>query len=143
MNNLSRFTLASMLSICFAALFPSGGQAGQLNELRAGEKYEIVGTLYAHGVAHDLDKRTVSIVVLEKLRLSGPEVVWRRVVPVGSTLTIVERAPKKLFIFFAAPRYIVRISGIEMPPDVPIVIDLSRGVEGSMTPLNPQIFKPL
>ena len=108
-----------------------------------GQQYEIVGELYAHSVADDLNSRVVSIIDLVPLRLTGPEIISRQLVPTGSILTIVKKAPKRLFAFLYPDRYIVRVNTIDAPPGIPIVIGLSRGIEGTSTALNPRIFKPL
>jgi hypothetical protein len=108
-----------------------------------GQKYEIIGELYALSVAEDLDSRVVSIIDLVPLRLRGPEIISRQLVPIGSILTIVEKAPKRLFAFLYPDEYIVLVNTIDAPAGIPIVIDLSRGIEGKSTALNPLIFKPL
>jgi hypothetical protein len=108
-----------------------------------GQKYEIVGELYAHSVAHDLNSRVVSIISLVPLRLRGSEIIARQLVPIGSILTIVEKAPKRFFAFLYPDRYIVRVNTIDALPGIPIVIELHRGIEGKSTALNPLIFKPL
>jgi hypothetical protein len=113
------------------------------DEVRIGQKYEIVGELYALSVADDLNSRVVSIIALVPLRLRGPEIISHQLVPAGSILNIVEKAPKKLFAFLYPDRYIVRVNTIDAPPGIPIVIDLSLGIEGKSTALNPLIFKPL
>jgi hypothetical protein len=113
------------------------------SDLRAGQKYEIVGELYAHGVADDLNSRQLSVISLVPLRLSGPEIISRALVPKGSILTIVDRGPKRFFSFLYPDEYIVRVAGLDAPAGIPVVIDLSRGIEGRSTPLNPEIFKPL
>ena len=113
------------------------------DEVMIGQQYEIVGGLYAHSVADDLNSRVVSIIILESLQLRGPEIISRTVVPPGSILTIVEKAPKRFFAFLYPERYIVRVDTVEAPAGIPIVIDLSRGIEGKSTALNPLIFKPL
>ena len=108
-----------------------------------GQKYEVVGQLYAHSVAEDLNSRVVSFISLVPLRLTGPEIISRQLVPTGSVLTIVEKAPKRLFAFLYPDRYIVRVNTIDAPAGIPIVIGLSRGIEGKSTALNPLIFKPI
>ena len=42
-----------------------------------GQKYEIVGELYAYGVAEDLNSRVVSFISLVPLRLTGSEIISR------------------------------------------------------------------
>jgi len=113
------------------------------DEAMIGQQYEIVGELYAHSVAHDLNSRVVSIITLEPLWLTGPEIISRQFVPTGSILTIVEKAPKRFFAFLYPDRYIVRVNTIAAPAGIPIVIDLTHENEGKSTALNPLIFKPL
>lgn len=113
------------------------------DEAMIGQQYEIVGELYAYSVADDLNTRVVSIITLVPLRLTGPEIISRQVIPAGSILTIVEKAPKRLLAFLYPDRYIVRVNTVDAPAGIPIVIDLSRGIEGKSTVLNPLIFKPL
>ena len=86
--------------------------AASNNDAMIGQKYEIVGELYAHSVAHDLNSRVVSIIDLVPLRLRGPEIISCQLVLTGSILTIVEKAPKRLFAFLYPDRYIVRVNTI-------------------------------
>ncbi|MFZ1318161.1 MAG: hypothetical protein WAQ56_02420 [Candidatus Nitrotoga sp.] len=126
-------------------LQPGSGAASGDSDLQSGQKFKIVGELYAYGVTNDLGTDKLSIISVVPLRLTGPEIISRQLVPIGSILTIVDKAPKKLFLFiFPYPvRYIVQIDSIDAPAGIPVVIDLHRGIEGKSTPLNPLIFKPL
>ena len=117
--------------------------AAGIDEVTIGQQYEIVGELYAHSVVDDLNSRVVSFISLIPLRLTGPEIISRHLVPTGSILTIIEKAPKRFFAFLYPDRYIVRVNTIEAPAGISIVIGLSRGVEGKSTALNPLIFRPL
>jgi hypothetical protein len=131
-----------VLLIALSSPLETNTAAGN-DDVRIGQKYEIVGELYAHSVADDLNSRVVSFIDLVPLRLRGPEIISRQLVPIGSILTIVEKAPKRLFAFLYPDEYIVRVNTIDAPAGIPIVIDLSRGIEGKSTALNPLIFNPL
>ena len=131
-----------MVLIALSSALEANTAAGNDDAL-IGQKYEIVGELYAHRVADDLNSRVVSIIDLVPLRLRGPEIISCQLVPTGSILTIVEKAPKRLFAFLYPDRYIVRVDTLDAPAGIPTVIDLSRGIEGKSTALNPLIFKPL
>lgn len=135
-------TRVSALFVLVTSPSPISGAPGS-NDLLTGQKYQIVGQLYAHNVSDDLKSRTVSTVTLVPLRLTGPEIISRKLVPKGSVLTIVGKAPKKAFAFLYPDRYIVSINTVDAPTGVPVVIDLSRGIEGKSTVLNPQIFQLL
>ncbi|MGC4095675.1 MAG: hypothetical protein QM706_01040 [Nitrospira sp.] len=130
------------VSIALASVFEANTAEGN-DDAIIGHTYEIVGELYAHSVADDLNSRVVSFISLVPLRLTGPEIISRQLVPTGSILTIVEKAPKRFFAFLYPDRYMVRVDTIDAPAGIPIVIGLSRGIEGKSTVLNPLIFKPL
>ena len=131
-----------VLSVALFCPFETNG-APENNDLTSGQKYEIVGELYAHRVSDDLNSRKLSIISLVPLRLSGPEIISRQLVPLGSVLTVIDKAPKKFFAFLYPERYVVSVNTIDSPAGIPVVIDLSRGIEGRTTALNPLIFKPL
>jgi hypothetical protein len=131
-----------VLLIALSSALKANTAAGN-DDAIIGQKYEVAGELYALSVADDLNSRLVSIIILEPRRLRGPEIISSQLVPTGSILTIVEKAPKRLFAFLYPDRYIVRANTIDPPAGIPIVIDLSRGIEGKSTALNPLIFKPL
>lgn len=136
--------LLSFSIVLLTATLSSHGHASSGDaELRAGQRCEVVGPLYAHGVTDDLGSKKISLVSVVPLRLSGPEIVFRRVVPIGSLLTIVGEAPRKPLQFLYPARYIAQISELDAPAGVPVVIDLSRGIEGKPNMLNPEIFRPL
>lgn len=140
---LSAWLLA--LSISLTSPFVSGsGAAPGNNDLQSGQKFEIVGELYAYGVIN-VGSGKLSIISVVPLHLSGPEIISRQLVPIGSILTIVDKEPKKraFFVFPYPVRYIVQIDSINAPAGIPLVIALDRGIEGKSTPLNPLIFKPL
>ena len=131
-----------VLLIALSSALEANTAAGN-DDAMIGQKYEIVGELYAHRVADDLNSRVMSIIDLVPLRLRGPEIISCQLVPTGSILTIVGKAPKRLFAFLYTDRYIVRVDTLDAPAGISTVIDLSRGIEGKSTALNPLIFKPL
>lgn len=139
---LSAWLLA--LSISFSVF--ASGAAPCDNDLKSGQKFEIVGELYAYGVTNDLGSGKLSFIDLSSLRLSGPEILSRQPVPIGSIVTIVNKEPKRArayFIFSYPVRYIVQIDSINAPAGIPVLISLGSGNEGKSTVLNPFIYKPL
>ena len=137
-----RVTAPLALALALTSAFWSIAALGN-DDLRAGQRYQIVGKLYAYGVAEDLNTRQLSLIGLSPLGLSGPEIISRQVVPEGSVLTIVAREPKGFLAFLYTDRYIVRVTGLDPPGGIPVFIDLCCGIQGKSTPLNPAIFKPL
>src|SRR5689334_6290827 len=78
------------LLIALSSSLEANTAAGDDNAI-TGQKYEIIGELYAHSVADNLNSRVVSFISLVPLRLTGPEIISRQLVPTGSILTIVEK----------------------------------------------------
>ena len=144
MKRKSSLSITWLLALTMSLLNPSHSSAAlDENELRIGQKFEIVGPLYAHGVCDDLRSRELSIISLVPLRLRGSEILSQELVPIGSILTVVDKAPNRVFAFLYPDRYVVHVNTIAAPAGIPVVIDLSRGIEGKLTLLNPTIFKPL
>jgi hypothetical protein len=78
---LSAWLLA--LSISLTSPFVSSAAPGD-SDLQSGQKFEIVGELYALGVATDLGSRKLAAIDLDRFRLSGPEILSVHPVPVGT-----------------------------------------------------------
>jgi hypothetical protein len=130
--------LSFALTIAFWSIAALGN-----DDLRAGKRYQILGKLYAYGVADNLNTRQLSVISLNPLNLSGPEIISRQLIPKGSILTIVDRGPKRFLEFLYSDRYIVRVDGLDAPVGIPVVITICCGNQGQSTVLNPAIFKPL
>lgn len=113
------------------------------DDLRAGQRYEIIGTLYAYSVAENLNTRQLSLIGLSPLGLSGPEMLSRQLIPKNGVLTIIDKVPKGFFEFLASDRYLVRVTGFDAPTGIPVMLQVCCGNEGKSTALNPEIFKPL
>ncbi|WP_173052028.1 hypothetical protein [Candidatus Nitrotoga sp. AM1P] len=146
------FTFTLFIVICIFCgqsyakeLQPGSGAVPGDSELQSGQKFEIVGELYAIGVTDDPRSGKLSFIALHQFRIRGHEIVSRQLVPIGSILTIVDKKPKKraFFVFPYPDRYVVHINTIDAPAGISIVLRLEGGIEGKSTPLNPLIFKPL
>ena len=111
--------------------------------VRIGAEYEVVGELYVHEVATDLNKRTLALVVLVPLRLSGPEILFRRLVVPGSHVRILARSSRRWPAFLYPDEYVVEVDSISPPVGVPVLLGLSRGNEGGSGSLNPLIYRSL
>mgnify|MGYP005645959955 FL=1 len=137
-----RVTAPLALSFALTIAFWSIAALGN-DDLQPGQRYQILGKLYAYGVADDLNTRQLSLTSLKSLNLSGPEIISRQLIPKGSILTIVGRGPKRFLEFLYSDRYIVRVNGLDAPAGIPVVITVCCGNQGQSTALNPAIFKPL
>src|SRR4051812_31830994 len=114
-----RFASLLVLSFALASIFDSI-VARASDDPRIDQRYEIVGELYAYGVADDLNSRKLSLISLVPLKLSGPEIISQRLVPLGSVLTIIDRGPRRFPAFLYPDRYIVRVTGIDLPSGIPV-----------------------
>lgn len=114
------------------------------NDLAPGETFEVVGELYALWVATDLNTRKPDIIAIVPLRLRGPEILSVHALPRGSRIKIVRKAEETRWPAFLYPdRYLVASSSIDNATGLPVVLDLAQGNEGTATPLNPAIYRPL
>lgn len=111
--------------------------------LAPGEVFEVIGELYAYWVAKDMDARKPEIIDIEPLRLSGSEILSVQLLPRGSRIEIVRKMESRSPAFLYPERYLVVSPSIDNPAGLPIVLDIARGNEGTATPLNPKIYRPL
>ena len=111
--------------------------------VQLGAEYEVVGELYVHEVTTNLNKRTVDYMVLVPLRLTGPEILSRRLVTQGSRIRIVAKREQRWLAFFQPVEYAVELDSISRATEVPVILGLSRGNEGRSGSLNPSIYRRL
>lgn len=114
-----------------------------VNAITVGSKYEVIGELFAYGVRDDLGKKVVTTINLHTLNFSGPEIVWRKVVPEGSVMTIMASAPPPIswLSFLYHSRFLVSLQGFSPEGHVPVVIEVYGSVAGAGGGLNPRVFR--
>jgi hypothetical protein len=129
--------------VIYAENFSKTSDASPLDNdsIILGKEYEVIGKIYAHEVTKNLNARKIDLVTLLPLRLSGQEILSCRLVEVGSRIKVLEKRPPHWFSFLYAQEYIVEVNTIAPVPGAPIVLGLSRGNQGTRTPLNPLIFR--
>lgn len=145
-TNITTPLSAWLLALSISLSSPFVSAAPDNTGLESGQKFEVVGELYANGVTNDLGSGKLSFVDLSPFRLRGPEILSTQPVPIGSIVTIVKKEPKRArayFIFSYPVRYIVQVDSIMVPAEIPMIISLGGGNEGKSTVLNPFIYKPL
>lgn len=133
-----RATIAFTLFAVIGAIFCGIGCASE--QPMPGSRYKIIGTLYLTGIFRDLNNRQLSLAHLSPVQSSGPEVAFERKVPVGTIMIILGPAPKRVPLPFFAKRYFVRLEPTDLPREIDVIIELYRGVEGSLDGLNPELF---
>jgi hypothetical protein len=134
--------IAFALFAVISAIFCVPSYAGE--ELQSGSRYKIVKPVYLMAVYDSLNNRQLSRetarAYLHSMQYyNKAEVAFQCEVPVGTIMTIIGPAPKIWHIPFFANRYFVRLD-----PDVSrgldVVLELNRGIEGSLDGLNPELF---
>jgi hypothetical protein len=136
------------VSIAFTILTVIGGiccvYSYASEEPQSGSQYRIIGPLYLTGVYRNLNKRQLNrqmaVASLSAVRFSGPEVAFQREVPIGTIMTIIGPAPKRVLFPFYANQYFVRLDNTDMLTDLDIILELNRGIEGALDGLNPKLF---
>lgn len=109
------------------------------NDIGAG--YRIVGEVNAYGIYQDLNKKELSyITLIPGVGIGGPEVAFRKRIPKGQTIKILSVWQKHMFLQ-SEIYYLVAIEAADLPKDVKIQIELSRGNEIPGRELNPSIYE--
>ncbi|MCB8748976.1 hypothetical protein LHU53_18975 [Rhodoferax sp. U2-2l] len=114
------------------------------DELQPGNTYKIVGPVYLAGIFKNLNNRQLerglAVESLTAVQFKGPEVAFQRKMPQGTTMTIIGPAPKRVPLPFYANRYFVRLDPKDPPSELDVILELNRGIEGSLDGLNPELF---
>ncbi len=109
-----------------------------------GNRYKIIGSVYLMAVYDSLNNRQVSRetarAYLHSMQYyNKASVAFQCQVPVGTTMTIIGPAPKVWHLPFFANRYFVRLDP-DLSRGLDVVLELNRGIEGSLDGLNPELF---
>lgn len=108
-----------------------------------GTEYRIIAEVAAYGIYESLDKKTVSyITLIPGVGISGPEVAFKKRIGNGQNIRILSawREHKSLY---SDVYYLVALRDADLPPDIKVRIDLSRGNEGLDAGLNPSVYQKL
>lgn len=113
-------------------------------DLQSGNQYKIIRPVYLQAAYYSLDDRRISRetarAYLESARI--PQRSWMAFqceIPAGTVMTIVGPAPKVWHLPFLANRYFVRLNP-DLSQGVDVILELNRGIEGSLDGLNPELF---
>lgn len=117
------------------------------NILQPKSQYNIIRSIYLTGAYVDLNNKQLN---KEKARAYlEPELYYKKSsvafqcrVPTGSIMTIIGPAPKVWHLPFFPKRYFVQLEP-DLSRGLDIIIELSRGLDGNLDGLNPEIFRRL
>lgn len=106
-----------------------------------GSAYKVVGTLYAHGILKHSKAPVDSVVLVPPPGFMGSEVGFKFAIKEGTVFKV-----RKVLLtnrIFDPPLTLdVEYLGDDLPPDLPVHIDLFRGNEGETElSLNPKIYQ--
>lgn len=132
------FTLFAMTSAIFCGFSYSGEQP------QPGERYRIIRPVYLMAVYDSLNNRQVSRetarAYLHSMRYyEKASVAFQCEVPVGTIMTIIGPAPRVWHLPFFANRYFITLDP-DLSRGLDVILELNRGIEGSLDGLNPELF---
>lgn len=132
------FTLFTVISTIFCGLSYASEQP------QPGNRYKIVRPVFLAAEYYSLNNRQVSKETARAYLESAQSYKKSRVafqceVPVGTIMTIIGPAPKVWHLPFFANRYFVRLDP-DLSRGLDVVLELNRGIEGSLDGLNPELF---
>jgi hypothetical protein len=152
MNMHNLFLPATRLLTWMVVVLALGGcEFGPDEELTLKKPYaDLIGTtysvvtdnLYAYGVYESPNTKVITYVDLVPLRIGGREIAFEREVPKGQIIRILS-AWRESVLLGSRLYYLVAIENLNLPPGVPVKLQLSRGNEGAGADLNPAIYKRL
>jgi hypothetical protein len=130
------FTVISTIILC--------GLSYASEQQQPGNQYKIVRPVYLMAVYKSLNNRQISkeaarAYLHAEEYYNKAEVAFQCEVPVGTIMTIIGPAPKVWHLPFFANRYFVRLDP-DLSRGLDIVLELNRGIEGSLDGLNPELF---
>ena len=139
---IARTSIAFSLLTVISAIFFGLSYASE--EPQPGERYKIVRPLYLMAAYNSLNDRQVSRetarAYLHSLRYYNKSwVAFQCEVPGGTIMTIIGPAPKVWHLPFFANRYFVRLDP-DLSRGLDVILELNRGIEGSLDGLNSELF---
>lgn len=138
-----RASVAFTLFAVIGAIFCGSSYASE--EPQAGNRYKIIRSVYLTARYDSLSNKQLSRetarAYLEPIRYyKKAEVAFQTEVPAGTIMTIIGPAPKVWSLAYAfTNRYLVRLDS-DLSRGLDVVLELNRGIEGSLDGLNPELF---
>ena len=107
-----------------------------------GARYEVIADdVHAYGIYESASDKTLArVTLMAGAGIGGPEIAFRRQVPKGRVFTLLS-AWRKQLLFEDVIYYRVSVDDSDLPRDIPIEVDLSRGNEGIGTDLNRKVYR--
>ncbi len=132
-RNIIAFTFFTVSSTIFCDLSYASEQP------QLGNRYKIIRPVYLMAVYDSLNNRQVSKETARAYLHKKSSVAFQCEVPVGTIMTIIGQVPKVWYLLFSANQYFVRLDP-DLSRGLDVILQLDRGVEGSLDGLNPELF---
>ena len=109
-----------------------------------GAEYRVVAEVNAYGIYENLDQRVAPsyITLIPGVGIAGPEVAFKRRIAKGQNIKILS-AWREHTLLYNRVYYLVTSQDTDLPRDVQVQIELSRGNEGVDAGLNPGVYERL
>jgi len=132
------FTLFTVSSAIFCGISYASEQP------QSGNRYKIIRPVHLVAEYYSLNNRQVSRetarAYLESEKTYKKSwVAFQCEVTVSTIMTIIDPAPKVWHLPFFANRYLIKLDP-DLSRGLDIVLELNRGIEGSLDGLNPELF---
>jgi len=106
-----------------------------------GVEFRVIGEVNAYGIYESLNKKAVSyITLIPGVGIAGPEVAFKRRIANGQVIRVLS-AWRQRKTLSSNVYYLISARVADLPRNVPVRIDLSRGNEGVDVGLNPNIYE--
>jgi len=114
-------------------------QYGQI----VGSEYRIIAPVDAYGIYENLDKRVISyITLIPGVGISGPEVAFKKRIAEGQKIVVLS-AWQERKLLHSNVYYVIALQDTDLPRDMQVRIDLSRGNEGVGAELNQRVYEKI
>lgn len=132
------FTLFTMSSTIFCGISYASEQP------QVGNRYKIIRPVYLMAAYDSLNNRQISRetarAYLESEKIHKRSwMAFQCEVPAGTIMSIIGPAPKVWHIPFFPDRYYIKLEP-DLSRGLDVVLELDRGIEGSLDGLNPELF---
>ena len=113
-------------------------------KLSPGSQYKIIQTVYLMAVYDSLNNKKISRETARsylhaRQYYDKSSVAFQYEVPTGTTMTIIGPAPRVWRLPFFANRYYIKLDP-DLSQGLDVILELNRGIEGSLDGLNPELF---
>jgi hypothetical protein len=144
-RRISRFIWLIWLTILSACAEPSVVELTQTSPYAqvVGTQYRIIEAVDAYGIYQDLDKKVISYIeLIPGVGIAGPEVAFTKRINKGKIITVLS-AWRKSTLLSSDAYYVIELQEADLPRNIQIRIELSRGNEGGGAELNQRVYEKI